>query len=266
MAQPALLTAPPATHTTETRVVEGDDGRVYRLFIAKPREAAPDAGYPVMYMLDGNAAFGRIEPALLAQFPGLALVGIGYDVDTAFDGDTRSLDYTPPPAGQTGPLTSPDRPGRQIGGAAQFLDRVTGYIREAAEDGLNVDPARRTLWGHSYGGLFTLFALFNRPDAFHNYVPVSSSIGFADSAITAFEATAPRAGETKRVLVMMGDMESRSGQPTLAEPRPSPAALETVERLKQRDDLEISSRVLEGAQHGPALGMSLPFAMEFALG
>ena len=59
--------------------------------------------------------------------------------------------------------------------------REAGVLRAAAEDGLRVDPSRRTLWGHSFGGLFTLYALLARPGSFARYAAISPSISGRNS-------------------------------------------------------------------------------------
>ena len=45
------------------------------------------------------------------------------------------------------------------------------------------EPAFRTLVGHSYGGLFALYALMNRPDAFQAYLAISPSMWWNGGAI-----------------------------------------------------------------------------------
>ena len=48
-----------------------DEGPGHRLFLAVPRGPAPERGWPVLYMLDGNAAFDFLTPEHLALAPGL---------------------------------------------------------------------------------------------------------------------------------------------------------------------------------------------------
>lgn len=260
-----LLGEENATHRFEERHHVTADGRRYRAFLAVPKAEVPASGAPILYMLDGNAAFAALSVEQLAAVPDLVVAAIGYDGEKAFDVNARSRDYTPPLPGQTEPIPDPQRPARLIGGAPAFLETVTGDLRSAVEDGLAINAQRRTLWGHSYGGLFAAYALLTRPDAFSAYVPVSPSLGWGDGVMAEIEAhAAPHTGEPATVLVMLGDMESRSGQPRLETPSPSPATMVFVERLGQRDDLQVTSRVFEGAQHGQTLGLSVPYALELA--
>jgi predicted alpha/beta superfamily hydrolase len=51
-----------------------------------------------------------------------------------------------------------------------------------------VNPGRRTLFGHSFGGLFTLYAFFERPALFANWVAASPTIYWEGSEILNNEA------------------------------------------------------------------------------
>ena len=51
-----------------TRTLDSADGqRHYRLYIGRPNQAAPVGGYPVVYLLDGNAAVGALDRTLLRR-------------------------------------------------------------------------------------------------------------------------------------------------------------------------------------------------------
>lgn len=55
------------------------------------------------------------------------------------------------------------------GGAATFLEILTGEILPVVERHYRVDRRRRMLFGHSAGGTFACHTLFTRPDAFTDY-------------------------------------------------------------------------------------------------
>jgi predicted alpha/beta superfamily hydrolase len=166
-------------------------GLAYRIFVARPLLPAPENGYPVVYMLDANAAFGTMAEAVRLQSArpeatGVApaiVVGIGYPTDLPLDLTRRTFDYTPDvdraslsarPDGSAWPPT---------GGAGAFLDFIEDELKPAIAEEFPVDPARQALFGHSFGGLFTLYALFNRPRAFRSYIAGSPSIWFGNRAI-----------------------------------------------------------------------------------
>lgn len=168
----------PATSVHELK--NGDDA--YRIFIYRPERTAPPQGYPVVYLLDGNAIFGtaveairfspRLEPAVI--------VGIGYPVDTPLDIPRRFFD-----------LTSKDdawearEKARAIrtGGQDRFLEFIEGSVMPLVRSQAEIDAHRQMVFGHSLGGLFVLHALFSKPGLFQAYVAASPSIWWANEAI-----------------------------------------------------------------------------------
>lgn len=260
-AELAILSAEPATHAISKRLVRTGEGRTYQLFTATPRNPPPSGGYPVLYMLDGNAAFNALTVELLAGAPQLVLIGVGYDTPLRVDVDQRSLDYTPPVGAE--PVRDPNRPGRMIGGADRFLNALAGELRDEAERGVDVNPDRRAIWGHSYGGLFSLYTLFARPDAFARYCAVSPSVSWHEERLLAFEQAPARLKSAKDVLIALGDSERRGGD-NRPPAGPSPRTMELVERLRSKPEIKLQSHVLKGLGHGATMAASLPLALPFA--
>lgn len=250
------------SHRLLEKKVERGPG--HRLFIALPRGSAPAAGWPVLYLLDGNAAFDFLTADHLSQVPGLMVVGVGYDTDRQFARERRTLDFTAPDGPGDGVRPDPVHPGRMAGGAAQFLDRLTGPLRAAAEAEAPVDPARRTLWGHSFGGLFTLYALLTRPDAFARYAAISPSIWWDAPLIRRVAAAAPALTAPPPLLVALGDREKRSGSDGPPPDGPAPATMEFVAGLRGHPGLHPEVHVLPGLIHIETIAGSLPLALRFA--
>ncbi|SDL50843.1 alpha/beta hydrolase [Paracoccus chinensis] len=251
------------THVLSQKTVATGPG--HRLFIAAPRGTPPAQGWPVLYLLDGNAAFDFLTPAHLAAAEGLALVGVGYDTDRQFAREQRTFDFTAPDGPGDGIRPDPVHEGRMAGGAAQFLDRLTGALRKAAEDGLRVDPSRRTLWGHSFGGLFTLYAALTRPDSFARFAAISPSIWWDEALIHRIAARADPA-VTPPLLVALGDREKRSGSDGPPPNGPAPATMAFVESLRWHPGLDPQVHVLPSLKHIETIAGSLPLAIRFAAG
>lgn len=256
----AILDADLPSHRVEAWPFTTPGGRDFRLFLALPRGEAPPAGYPILYLLDGNAAFDALAPAHLAAVPGLALAGIGYETALRFDVMARVHDYTPAPIA--------DPRGRKTGGADAFLDLLTGAIRHEVEARVPVDPGRRGLWGHSLAGLCTLYALLARPGAFAAHVAASPSIWWGDEWLLNHEAAhreaRPGGGGGARVLVMLGDAERRSNPDGPRWTGPAPHTLRLIERLVARPGLVVTRRIFPGLGHAATLGASLAPALAFA--
>lgn len=182
-------------------------GRSYLIFVSAPEGPAPAGGYPVIYVLDGHGWFGpaldiarmrensRLDPAII--------VGVGYPSRRFFD-PARSYDFTPP--GMADERFEPD----SLGGADKFLDFLTGTLKPRIAASYAVNPEREVLFGHSLGGLFALYVLFNRPGAFDTYLAASPSMGFGGRWIEkAAERYRPPTGARPNLLVTMGQFESQ---------------------------------------------------------
>jgi predicted alpha/beta superfamily hydrolase len=263
MARLALLESGAPTHRLSSAFLEVEDRR-YRLFRAVPKAAAPTEGYPLLTMLDGNGAFDALTPELLAAVPGLAIAAIGYDTPYRFDTEARTLDYSPAWPGR---LTRPDRerPERMVGGADAFLERLTGSLRAVSEAGLDVDPRRRALWGHSMAGMLTLYAALARPGAFARHAAISPSVWWNDAVLLDFERQRPATASVPAdILVMLSDSERRSSATGPHWEGPAPHTLEMIARLERRAGLAVRSRVLSGLAHAETLPASLPASLAFA--
>jgi predicted alpha/beta superfamily hydrolase len=169
------------------------NGQLYRIFIYRPDTAPPQQGWPVLYMTDGNAVIGTAVDVMRAQanYPSGTNVGhgvivtIGYPQDAAYDPLRRSWDLGPPP-GQTYPPFFEKSPEVRTGGAEEFLGFIMEEVGPMVEASFPIDPNRRALFGHSFGGLFVLYSLFTRPSAFTNWIAASPSIYWENRAIDRF--------------------------------------------------------------------------------
>lgn len=173
------------------------DGRTYRLMIWAPPGQPPAAGWPVIYFTDANAVFGFFAGSLGLRarrgddggLPPAVLVGIGYPGDAPFNVVRRTLDLTLDVARDQLGARPDGSPWPPTGGAATFLQVIEDTIKPRIERDFAIDRTRQTLFGHSFGGLFTLHALFTRPAAFQTYIAGSPSIWFGDKHILQLERT-----------------------------------------------------------------------------
>lgn len=122
-------------------------------------------------MLDGNAVMDRLSDELLKQLTAQSppvIVAIGYQTNLPFDLNGRAYDYTPAVR-----KNNETYAGRKSGGSEDFRQLLETRIAAKAEQGLKINPQRRGLWGHSYGGLFALDSTAFRPrSSIHITAPV----------------------------------------------------------------------------------------------
>ncbi|HYQ53320.1 MAG TPA: alpha/beta hydrolase [Pseudomonas sp.] len=241
-----------------------DGQRHYRLWIGKPDRPAPAAGYPVLWMLDGNAALGALDSAQLQRLAaGQAplLVAVGYQTEQRIERTGRTYDYTPALPGQTeqrDPLT-----GQPSGGVDAFLDLLTQRMRPRVAGVAPIDLQRQTLWGHSYGGLAVLHALFTRPGAFSDYAAASPSLWWHDGAIVReAQGLQQRLGDSRPTLLLMRGGEEPSNPRAPVKGDVERPARELAADLAKVQGLQVRFERFEGLGHGPMLPASLRKVIE----
>ncbi|HMA95374.1 MAG TPA: alpha/beta hydrolase-fold protein, partial [Polyangiaceae bacterium] len=114
----------------------------------------------------------------------------------------RSDDYVP--------TRAKNHEGKLIGGGAgKFLEFVEKAVIPLAESEYRADPTKRVLAGQSYGGLFTLFALFEKPELFQAYASLSPAVGWNEGYISKREKEFHKAHPKldRRVWLSIGDSE-----------------------------------------------------------
>ncbi|GAB3253105.1 alpha/beta hydrolase [Chitinimonas naiadis] len=174
------------------------------MLIQVARAAAPDAKrVPVVYLLDGNMAFGiAADAALITSFSSdtgpAYIVGIGYPSQLAKDWlIKRSMDLVHVVT------THPEAGGMPTGGGALFERFLREELKPAIEARYPVDPANATLFGHAYGGLFAAHILLNAPASFRNYV-IGSPALWAEPALLAQAGRFKGSGKTAVFLAVGG--------------------------------------------------------------
>lgn len=263
-----------------------DGKRRYRVQLAIPNAAPPAAGYPLLVMLDGNAAFGSLtdEQLTLLATNGrpLAIATLGYETDLGVDVEARSFDYTPAVPGEN-PTWDDQARNRLGGGADLFLDLLEQKMLPEIRRRVPSDAARTTLWGHSYGGLLGLYTLFTRPQLFPRYAVADPSLWWHDGFILDAETSAKSLPWDRRteLLVMAGSAglevqnETRALRPGLdpavvlaARERrravPPDATPRLAERQGARRGMTMTWKPFPGISHGPMRPTSIPPTLEFA--
>ncbi len=268
------------------------DRRRYRAQIAIPFGPPPAGGYPVLYVLDGGAYFAsfadaaRLRGALAGELETAVVVGVGYP-DADMGEVLRRRYYNLTPTQQDEATLAIDRASMgpvNGGGAAQFLRIIESEVKPRVASLLPVNPARASLYGHSLGGLFTLYTLFNRPAAFQTYLSLSPSIWWDHRVVLNDEAGFVRrlgAGEASpRVFIGVGGAEQQpprrpEGGLTLEQVVERTAAARMVDNaaelaarlaaLRGGPGYTVEYRLLEGHSHMSAPWAGLNAMLDFAL-
>lgn len=266
---PTILNRGSELYAFSSFKLDSEDGkRHYWVQVGIPKRAAPRKGYPVLYMVDGNAAMGLISDPEVEALDILSppvLVAIGYDTYARVDTLSRAYDYTPPIV-QDGKPIAPVVRGRPGGGAEIFATFIERTIKPRVEAMTRIDRDRQTLWGHSYGGLFTLYMLHAHPDYYQRYAAGDASLWYHDGELAqALIATPARslAGRTVRLMSGGGHTAARNqsqARPAQSPTRPQAAAPTQVPRPPRLPDTsrglprppDAMEKVVAGLRHGGA--------------
>jgi len=151
-------------------------GQEYQVKIRLPEDYGNTTTlYPVLYLLDGDHAFAMATDIVQyliygEHIPDLVIVSPAYDSKKAPDEggkNMRDRDLSPFPT----PYTN------MTPGGIQYLGFFQQELIPFIESNYRVMPNDRTLWGYSFGAMFALYALFEKPYLFQRYIVVD---GFED--------------------------------------------------------------------------------------
>lgn len=234
---------------SEQWLMKSAEGRDYRIMVSLPEGDVPwTGGFPVIYLLDGNAYFPAFHAAKRAQdrWRGSIVVAIGYPSDTPLDFNRRAFDLSPP--------QPPERNDPPQGGQDLFLDFIAQRLMPKVNERFKVDQDQVSLVGHSFGGMFGIYALFTRPQLFQHVVAISPSLWWRDRYLLAHEkafteqAHAGKLDLTHRSLSMwVGDREMPQ---EIQDVRSLQLRLEQLSQYGLRSDFQLE----RGEDH-----MSIPF-------
>jgi uncharacterized protein len=202
-------------NNTEThKFVSAYNKKEYQLKVLLPSKYAESgsAGYPVLYVLDGDYVTNLFQSTLhlFSLTPELQDVII-----VTIDGISKSheqwlasryYDYTPTADRQAdtaiaGFMKTPVVPS---GGAAAFLQTMEKQILPWVEKHYKTN-ADKGLYGHSLGGLFAAYCLLQKPTLFLKYSINSPSLWWRQGEMAKqFASAAPNALVNARVFLSAG--------------------------------------------------------------
>ena len=232
--------------------MQNEQGATYRILISKPEGAVPDSGgYPVIYVLDGNAYFASLHEAKRAQeqFRQAIIVGIAYPGEAPHNFLRRSYDLSPPVAEEQ---NEPPQ-----GGQDELLDFIEHSVMPAIAERFPVDANHQSLYGHSFGGMFAIYALFTRPDLFNHIVAASPSLWWNNSYLLKHERDFRQQVEAEEVNVIHHSLSlAVADNDSLQNQQDASQLYQRLEDLSTYG-LRSSFHKVKGEDH-----MSVPFVLE----
>jgi hypothetical protein len=217
--------------------------------------------YPVIYVL--NSRPNAVMAAMMRHVFELSreiIVGIDFaDKDgnsiESFAAYTRDL--TPTPDDDWAQVSSAGPGGR----AEDFINFINNEVKPLINKTYNVNKYNQTLVGHSFGGLFGLYVLFNHSDSFNRYVIASPSLWWDDAVI--FKQEEKYAGThtnlAKKVFLSVGSKELASGPQGMID-----KIRKMSEKLKSRNypDLDLWFNIFEDETHLSVVAISIQKGIE----
>ena len=215
-------------------------GKNYKISIALPLAYQNDEpvkiapfdqslnAWPVIYVLDPNWLFGLTTDMVrymswCGRTTDALVVGIGYpeagSVQATWQQTLlgRTHDLTPVRSKKSEVYNGEWlKSNVKTGGGALFLRFMKEELIPLIDKEYHTDPAKRTLLGHSHGGGFALYALFQAQGLFNTYIASSPSVDFADHFLLALESEYAKNHETlnANVYLSAGELEEVAGDDT----------------------------------------------------
>lgn len=196
-------------------------GYTYDIKVSIPREEAPEHGFPVYYMLDGNSYFqlGRDVVKLQSRNAPKTLIapaiviGIGHYGSDDEVSKRRFYDFTPPAKQYVYPDRLKNADIGPHGGAEKLLSFLELELMPLISEKYNIDQHKQVLFGHSLSGLFVLLTLFTRAELFQYYLASSPSIWWNDHEILAYAEEFYKKRQTirsekRKLLITVGSEEA----------------------------------------------------------
>ena len=215
-------------------------GRQYQLHISVPASYAKqtDRRYPVVFVTDAYWDFVKID-AIRGSLtydkvvPEFITVGLGYAGEDLDYGNLRRWELSPVAFGDAA-----------SGHAADFLRTIETEIIPLIEREYRIDSAHRVLAGASLGGLFTLYAMYTKPELFHAYIAATPAVVVGNDWLLGYEEAFAKSGRplNVRLYVAGGGNES-------------PGFLGGIKRFNERilsrkhAGLAYEFRIIEGERH-----------------
>jgi predicted alpha/beta superfamily hydrolase len=173
------------------------DGQEYRIDVALP-PGYNDASkqFPFLYLLDAQWDFPLVESLVMSQLqegyvPRLMIVGITWGGSNPNYSQLR-MRITP---------TKNERL-PQTGNAANFLKFIKQELILFIDSNYRTTKDR-TLMGHSAGGLFGVYTLFNEPDLFNRYIVASPELDLDVPSLRSYEKKFSKRGSQSRLKIFM---------------------------------------------------------------
>jgi predicted alpha/beta superfamily hydrolase len=215
-----------------------------------------------VYVTDGVAMFPMVVSTaammiLLAELPEMIVVGIGHHIGPVWGNLAAMQKWGVAKTKHLTPTMVPEGAGTVGGGAEKYLRFICEELIPLIDSKYATNPENRTLLGHSLGGLFTLYALFQHPETFNRYIAGSPSLWWDNGVLFKYERefAEGRSGLAAKVFISVGFLE-----PEYMVTR----VKQMADTLKSRNynGLELTHALLDGETHMSCIGHAMNLGLQ----
>nr|WP_314882833.1 alpha/beta hydrolase-fold protein [uncultured Campylobacter sp.] len=243
-------------------ILKSKSGEKYKIFIARQKNVARYDR--VVFMVDANAQVAMFLNSYAQIYAGLnsakenaetgpklnktvLIVGIGYDSPLAYDIKRRTRDLTPAASGEEY---------ANGGGAAEFYDFVKDELFPLVEKKYSTAKSDKIYFGHSFGGLFGIYALLRDDGIFDEFFIASPSLWWGESQLIrdALDEGKLRSNlKAKFIMLVAGSREIRKGKTDKA----GILKVADLAEILKTKGLSCEFKLYEGASHGEVIPLAL---------
>ncbi len=210
----------PRTHVIP--IHDSTSDKQYELYIKLPENyvAEEDSVYLVIYFTDAAWQIEMLSATTAFMMENAILVGISWqkDLDEAIikevgEHASRFSDYS------IRTSNDPDRQAKyHFGQAKNHLTFIRNDVIKYVENNYRTDPANRTYFGYSLGGLFGAYVLAAQPNTFKNYILGSPSLKRDNPTLAALKPDPATidGGLKAHVYISYGSLEQERAAPIKA--------------------------------------------------
>ena len=241
-------------------ILKSKSGEKYKIFIARRKNVARYDR--VVFMVDANAQVAMLLNSYAKIYangakqnakavPKLSktvlIVGIGYDSPLAYDIKRRTRDLTPAASGEEY---------ANGGGAGEFYDFVKDELFPLVEKKYSTAKSDKIYFGHSFGGLFGIYALLRDDGIFDEFFIASPSLWWGESQLIrdALDEGKLRSNlKAKFIMLVAGSREMRKGKTDKA----GILKVADLAEILKTKGLSCEFKLYEGASHGEVISLAL---------
>jgi predicted alpha/beta superfamily hydrolase len=215
-----------------------------------PSYRSSNRTYPTLWVTDNSleAAQAALTGAGFAGAPELIVVAVGAPRGTGVLEFQRRRTYDFIPVKSSMGASFAAVPDSMVGGAPGFLDFLVNQLRPMLAKEYRMDPNDHGYAGHSGGGQFGLYVLFNKPESFTKYLISSPA---SHQPWLDMEDAWFRDHKDLKARVFLSAGEAEVTDPNLGAAQIASTVVLVTQRLTGRKypSLELTARIFPGEDH-----------------